>query len=113
MKKQLTKQPEKLSIGDRIILLQILPVESDYLTYKVINELRMNLSFSEQEIKDYQIKSEKHEGGLTTTWKDGLIKEITIGEASKSVLKEAFVNIEKAKKLNAQNVHLYEMFVIN
>jgi len=61
----------KLGVGDRLILLSILPREGDITTLKIVRELRENLSFDEAEHKELQLTSE----GDTVRWNDKQIEK--------------------------------------
>ena len=109
----------KLTILERITLAQVLPRESNYVTLKIINELRMELGFSEKEIKTYGIKEvpgiDGQEGQIK--WNDKYsklaTKEVAIGVVAREVICESFKRLDKAKKINAQNSTLYEKFMMS
>ncbi len=48
----------KLTIAERIKLLEALPPQGDILTLKILRKLRETLSFSEQELKSFDISRE-------------------------------------------------------
>ena len=47
----------ELTVGERLILLSVLPEEGDFTTLKVVKDMRMNLSFTEEEHKEYKFRS--------------------------------------------------------
>lgn len=101
----------ELGISERIMLLQILPGEGDYITFKILDELKAQLAFSEEEIKKYSIKTEAN----LITWNASIIelKEIEMGDKAKEIIANALDELEKKNKINASNVGLYEKFVLN
>ena len=52
----------ELRIGERLILLGILPNEGNFITLKVVRKLQEELSFSEADFKEYDIKLINMEG---------------------------------------------------
>ena len=99
----------KLDVLERVILLGLLPKDENYLTYKLITKLKSDLSFSDEEIKKYEIKI--LEDGRVSWMRTGN-KEIEIGETIEAMIVEKLKAVEKEKKINDENVSLYEKFVI-
>jgi len=104
----------KLTILERITLAQVLPRESNYVTLKIINDLRMELGFSEKEIKTYGIEEVPDKDQIKWNNKyETATKEITVGAVAREVICESFKRLDKAKKINAQNSSLYEKFMMS
>lgn len=99
----------KLSILDRIILLQVLPQEGNYLTYKITTELKSNLSFSEEEIKLYNIRTENDK--VLWNVEAAVEKEITIGEKANEIIIEALGKLDSEGKINSLTIGTYEKFI--
>jgi len=100
----------KLNNLERISLAGILPKEENYLTFKIITELKLELSFTESEFKKYGIQNLP---GNKVGWsKDGM-KEIDIPETIKEMICIKLIALEKEKKINADNISLYERFILN
>jgi hypothetical protein len=51
------KISKKLTMGERFVLLNNLPVEGDLVTFKILRKLRETLAPSETEIKEYGFKN--------------------------------------------------------
>ena len=106
----------KLSVLERIVLLNLLPrdPEDDYSTYKIITNLKMDLSFSEQEWKDFQIVEKVIEGETKMFWDDSLErpKDVEIGEKAWEIVSNGLKALDKQKKINGLNASLYERFVL-
>jgi len=101
----------KLTMRDRIVLLNILPPEGDITTIKVVHKLRMELAPSEKEIKDYKIRQEKTQ----ILWDDAREKKVgaqdkKIGPKAFSIIEEAFQSLNKQKKLNEGHLETYMKF---
>ena len=100
----------KLNVLERIIMMNLLPKEENYLTFKLLLNLKSDLSFSDAEYKKC---------GMTpladgrVSWKNGnIIKEIEIPDTVFAMIKAKLESLEKEKKINEENVSLYERFVI-
>lgn len=100
----------ELSIADRLILLSILPQESDIITLKIIRKLKDDLSFSEDELAQIKFKIEND----TVSWEGNVPnKEVSIGEKATDIIVEAFKKLNSQKKLKEEHIYLYDKFVGN
>jgi len=99
----------KLDVLERITLMQILPKESNFVTFKILISLKSALSFNEKEYKEFGMLENKEAG--TIHWKKSVPKEIEIGEKAKDIICDALKELDKAKKLNEQTFALYDKFV--
>jgi len=100
----------EFTILERIILQGLLPHEGDYITFGIIKGLRTEFSFSEKEIKDFEIKQD----GVNIIWNSNKerTKKVDVGEKAQSIIAEALKKLNDEKKINDQNVSLYEKFVL-
>ena len=99
----------KLDVRERLVLLSVLPQEGNFVTLKVVRELREGLSFNEDEIKQY--KFVQVEGRVTWYDKAEQVKEIEIGEKAMDIIKEALKKLNEGKKLKDEHFTIYEKFV--
>ena len=109
----MTKKKEEgmeLGVFDRLILLNILPKEGDFLTLKIVRQMREDLSFTEAEHKALQFVQE--EGNVR--WKKEADKPKTIGFGVKAteIIVDVLKDLDKSKKLKDEHFGLYEKFVI-
>ena len=103
----------KLNVKERINLLQIIPAEGNFVTFKILTELRAALSFSEKELKDFKIVQHLDEQGKGhISWDDKKAKEkdVVIGEQLLIIIKAALQRVDKEGKVNENNVSLFEKF---
>lgn len=113
----------ELKVYDRLILLNILPAQGDIFTLKLIRKLREALSFTEEEHETLQFKvsgqTYEVDGELKTVpegvvhWNTEMdaLKEISIGQKAKEIIKERFEEISKQKSMNEAQLNVYEKFV--
>jgi len=100
----------ELAILDRITLLNILPVEGDVVTVRLLKKLREELGFTEEEIKDHKITSVENR----ITWEeDGYKAEVGIGEKATDIIKDAFKKLDQEKKLREEMIPLYDTFMMD
>ena len=97
----------KLSVLDRLVLLNVLPKEGEITTLKVIRKLKDDLSFSEEEHKVLKFRQE----GENLAWDELPDREIEIGEKATDVIVNAFKNLSKQGKLHVDYVEMYDRFV--
>ena len=99
-----------LSVLERLVLLKILPKEADYASLKIITNLRLSLSFSEEETKTWGIKSDPQ--ARTTKWNDDAgHADIPIGEKATDIIVEALKKLNREKKLTVDDMGVYEKFI--
>ena len=99
----------KLSIADRLVLLNVLPRESNITTLKIVRQLKDDLSFSEEEHKKINFRNE----GDKIAWDDSAIepKEVNIGEKATDIIKASFKTLNEQKRLHIDFMDMYEKFV--
>lgn len=98
----------KLTVLERILLLNILPTEGDLTTITIVRELREALSFSEEEHKKAKLKTNA-EGRIT--WKDSFEKTVEIKGKALEIARHALNHLNDEKKLNVGHISLYEKIV--
>ena len=98
----------ELGILDRISLLNILPVEGDVVTVRILKKLRADLGFTEEEIKNHKISSAENR----VVWEEtGYKVDISIGEKATDIIKDAFKKLDREKKIREEMLPLYETFM--
>lgn len=98
----------KLTILERILLLQLLPPEANVATLRIIRDLKKNLGFSEEEVKKCNIRAD----GDMTLWDDDKYEaEVPIGEKATDIIRDALKQADSRNKLMEQHIPLYERFV--
>lgn len=106
----------KLLTAERVNLLSILPQNADFVTLKIKRDLESDLALTEEEIKQWEVKSETIEGRMFHYWNDEGAKaetEIKMGEKAMEIIKESLIALDKEKLLPDACFSLYEKFVIN
>jgi hypothetical protein len=101
----------KLSVLERIQLLNLLPAEGSIVTLRLISELRLELGFSEKEIKTAEIKQDSQSGRITWKPDAAVIKDVKIGDAAKAVVVDALKRMDKELKLTMLHVPLWDKFM--
>jgi predicted Zn-dependent protease len=99
----------ELTILERIILQGLLPQEGSYVTFRVVRELRNELSFTEKEIKDFEIKHEDKR--IVWNMSKEKTKVISIGDSVKGLIVEALKKLDSEGKINNENISVYEKFI--
>jgi len=98
----------KLSVGDRLTLLTVLPKEGDLLTLRIVRELKESLSFSEEDHVKYKIREE----GTQVFWDDSAEgKEVEIGRKAEGLICDAFEKLSSEKHLDIAWLTTAERFL--
>lgn len=98
-----------LNIPERIALFGILPEKENFVTLKVIKELRSNLLLSEEDLKEGGITLS--EDGQQIFWKKMIEKDVPIGEKATDVVITALKKLDSEKALEDRHMALWEKFV--
>ena len=99
----------KLNVPERLMLLQVVPKEGNFLTLKVVRDLTSTLAMNDEEFKDFGITQD----GDQITWNlKGLQeKEVEIGEKATDIIVDALKKLDQDKKLEQRHLSLYEKFI--
>lgn len=103
-------------MGERFSLLDLLPMKGNFKTLNAIKELKEKLSFTEEEVKYFDIKQQLVKNGaqLATTWdveKAQEEKEFEIGNLGKELIEERLGYLNKEEKLEERHFSLYKKFI--
>ena len=104
----------KLNVLERITALGIMPEAGNFVTLRIMNDLREGLGFTEAELKEFNIQYGQGKNKDQITWDAKGLKEereIKIGEKATDILVETLKNLDKEKKLTNQHFTLYEKFI--
>lgn len=105
----------KLNLFERLTIQKILPEQGTFVMLKVLNQLRMALAPSEEELKEFNVGPELKDGQPTgrIKWNEkGLEeREIEIGEKAADLIVEALKELDKTKKLTNEHYTIYEKFI--
>jgi len=105
----------KFTILERVTLINILPANESYLTYKIIADFKNTLYLNEKEIKDYKYKEVDVGGGrIRSIWdeKKAKEKEVQVGKALEIIIIGVLKKLNEEKKINEENSSLYEKFIL-
>jgi hypothetical protein len=102
----------QLSIKERIMILNLLPKETNFITLKLIRDLENDLGFSENEINDFEIKTNEN----SITWDNK--KEIELGEKDikindkiKEIINKILKKMDEEEKITKDHYSLCEKFL--
>jgi hypothetical protein len=101
----------RLNVLERIIGINVLDTykEGNFITFKTIENLRLKLLVSEEEVGEFGLKID----GDQYTWnaKGNDPKEVDITDGEKKILRDQLTKLDTENKLTPQHVSLYEKIV--
>ena len=101
----------KLNLFERLVVMSLLPTESNFITLKIVRDLQTNLAPTEEEIKLSGLES--MEGGVNAKdWNAVPEKEIIFGDIAKGIIVDALKKLDEAKQLKMEQFSVYEKFVL-
>ena len=99
----------KLSVHERVVILSLLPKEGSFATLKILEQLRMSLSFTEEELKKWKIVENTKEGRIN--WEKDGEAEIPVGEKATDIVVDALKKRDKENSLPMRAMGVYEKFI--
>lgn len=104
-----------MTITQRISILNVLPLEGNIITLKVVRELQQELSFSDEELTKWKITTTKNPiGSIQISWDEEFAtatKEVKIGEAAKKIISDRLKLLNEREQLPIELIDLYDIFV--
>lgn len=99
----------KLSIIERVKLLEILPQEGNFLTLRMVQELKRKVGFDAEELVRIEFKQDEREAHWNPDRDSGLEREFLQPEID--LITAALRRLDKAEKLTEHYLPLYTLFV--
>ncbi|MHA2377006.1 MAG: hypothetical protein ACXAB9_12630 [Candidatus Thorarchaeota archaeon] len=104
----------KLTVGERLTLLGILPEESNYAGVREIFRLRQLLGLTDDESKEIEVQPT---GDGRIQWNQekalGLIVDIAMGEWITEMIRGELRKLDKEYRLSPEIMSLYEKFILD
>ena len=101
----------ELTVKERLILMNLLPKEGNFLTLRLMRKLRETLSFDEEEHKI--LKFVQNGEQLSWDFAADVVKDVEVGEVMLDVITNGLKDKDKEGKLTEDHITLYEKFVEN
>lgn len=105
-----------LSVQERIIVGNLLPIQGNLLTMRAVQQARESLAFTDEEIDDLQIDAvDLGEGRINYQWdrvkEADNVPDITLSGRAFGLIRDRLMALDKESKLTAAHVPLWEKFV--
>ena len=100
-----------LNLFERMVVLALLPVEGNFATLKIVNELKMELAPTEEEFKKAELSVLESGGIQAKDWLAVPEKELTLGEIAEGIIVKALKKLDKEMKLRAEHMTVYAKFI--
>jgi hypothetical protein len=100
----------KLTIGERLLCLEILPKEGSFITLKLTRQAIEELTFDEQEIKESKLIQGEN-GRITWEPNKDPNKDVKLNDIVSDLIKKELIDLNKKEKLTPQYMSLYEKFI--
>ncbi len=105
----------KLTVRNRFDLQSVIPKEGDLTAMKMIREVREDLSFSQEEHDQFEIKIFPNGGVSWNATKAEEVdnKEVTIPQTIVELIQKALEKLNVDKRIQDEHIDLYDMFIEN
>ncbi len=96
----------ELNILERLMLVSILPQQGDIVSLKLVQDLKMSLAFTEEEIVEYKIVNDDNQ----VTWdpEAEYVKDVQIGPKAMSLIVSELEQRNEDKTLSVDFISLYD-----
>jgi malate/lactate dehydrogenase len=98
-----------LNVHERLLVLGVLPNENNFATLKILDELRMNLSYTEKELEKWEIVVDNESNMVK--WEENGEADIPIGEKATGIIVDQLRKLDKQDKLTLSLMSVYEKFI--
>ena len=100
----------ELGVAERLRLLSVLPEKGNFITLKIVRELRETLSFDEAELTSLGFVTK----GPRLEWNVAAekIKDVPMGPQATDLIRSALKDLDDREALDAGTSLLYEKFVL-
>lgn len=102
----------KLNLYERVVVMSLLPVEANFMTWRIIKELQMELAPSDEEAVLAGLDKLPGGGIKAENWFIVVEKEIVFGDIALGLVVDALKKLDKAEKLTNDHFTIYEKFII-
>lgn len=96
-----------LTVKERILIVSILPKESDFVTQKIVRDLKDLVGLSETDWKNYEI-IQTPEGQVRWNPSKDTGAEFTLGDKAQDIIKGALKELDKQKKVTEDFISLFD-----
>lgn len=105
-----------LTVFERLIAIALLPDKGNYVTLRLMRELREKLSFSEEEIAKYGFRDGDEENGedpMRTFWDETVDQNADIEFTSNEhkMISDALNQLDTKRSLTEDHFSLFEKFI--
>ncbi len=103
----------KLTIHERLTLLELLPTENTFAGIKEIHKAKLHLSLTDGEMKELEVVFEEGMAQWNPEKALSMDKDIPLGEWMVETIREILVVRSKAAEITEPEMSLFEKFVMD
>ena len=100
-----------LTVLERLVIGTLLPKETNFTTWKIVNDLKNDIALTESELKTLNMKPNPEGEGIIANWGDVPEKEIVFGEVAEKMIVDALKALDSQNKLLEEHLTVYQKFV--
>ena len=100
-----------LTVLERLVIGTLLPKETNFTTWKIVNDLKNDIALTEAELKTLNMKPNPEGEGIIANWGDVPEKEIVFGEVAEKMIVDALKALDSQNKLLEEHLTVYQKFV--
>jgi hypothetical protein len=98
----------KLNVGERLMVISVLPKEGSYVTIKMIRGLIEKLGLSAQEIKDFEVK--EVDGNVRWNSQGAIPIQVDFVDTELEIIRKQLRRLDTDQKLHPELMVVYEKF---
>lgn len=101
----------ELTVAERLGLLALLPREGNLTTLRIVQQLRMELGFSEEEHASLQFQ-DSEDGMLRWNPEAECLKTVAFGAKAMQIVQDKLAELNEAGKLRVEHLSLCDKFSV-
>lgn len=100
----------KLDVGERMVVVSILPKEGNFLTLRVLRTLVSRIGLTAEEIKEFGVTQENDR--IVWNQKGYELVEFDLADVELDIIKQELKKLDSENRLTQDMFSIYEKFVI-
>lgn len=97
----------ELNVNERLLLLNIMPQKGNIVNLRVIKDIVKDVGFSEEEIKEFEIKS-TNDGKVMWNSQKAKTKKINLGDTGRGLILNEFKKLNDKNEIPMEYLSFYE-----
>lgn len=101
----------ELTVKDRLVLRMLLPEKGNAITFRVVEGLHRQLSFSAEEIEQYELEQDEANGPIRWNTAKDQPREFPISHKARDIIEAALTRLDEQGEIGADTYPIWLKFM--